>query len=285
MPSVGICAKTTSRRAVEAATKTGRSLLARGIGVLLDDDTSSSVRLEGARVVPRRELASEVDVLITFGGDGTLLSAARHAPSRVPVIGVNMGTLGFLTDISAGEYEEVLESVLSGSYGAEARSTLEVLVRGANGPLKYRVLNDAVLNKGALARIIQLTVHVGDQLLSAFRADGLIVSTPTGSTAYNLSAGGPIVHPTMRAVVITPICPHTLSNRPIVLPDNKPIEITLAQPNREIFLTLDGQEGIPLSGNEHITIRRARATVQMVQSPSKGYFAILRSKLKWGEGQ
>jgi len=285
MASVGICAKTPSRRAVEAATKTARSLLARGVGVALDDETATAVKLEGVRVVTRRELAHSNDVLITFGGDGTLLSAARHAPSHVPVIGVNMGTLGFLTDISAKEYQQVLDDVLSGSYRAEARSTLEVIVEGTNGALKYRVLNDAVLNKGALARIINYTVNVGGQLLSTFRADGLIVSTPTGSTAYNLSAGGPIVHPTMRAVVITPICPHTLTNRPIVLPDNKPIELRIAAPDRKIFLTLDGQEGIPLSGNERIVIRRSRSSVKMVLSPSKGYFAILRSKLKWGEGK
>jgi len=285
MASVGICAKTPSRRAVEAATKTARSLLARGVGVALDDETATAVKLEGVRVVTRRELAHSNDVLITFGGDGTLLSAARHAPSHVPVIGVNMGTLGFLTDISAKEYQQVLDDVLSGSYRAEERSTLEVIVEGTNGALKYRVLNDAVLNKGALARIINYTVNVGGQLLSTFRADGLIVSTPTGSTAYNLSAGGPIVHPTMRAVVITPICPHTLTNRPIVLPDNKPIELRIAAPDRKIFLTLDGQEGIPLSGNERIVIRRSRSSVKMVLSPSKGYFAILRSKLKWGEGK
>lgn len=285
MQRVGICAKITSRRAVDAATKTGLSLKARGIGVVIDADTSPAVRLSDVEIVARRDLASSVDVLITFGGDGTLLSAARHAPSHVPVIGVNMGTLGFLTDIRAKEYEEVLESVLSGDYEAETRSTLDVVVKGTNGQIKYRVLNDAVLNKGALARIINLTVNVGDQLLSTFRSDGLIVSTPTGSTAYNLSAGGPILHPSIRAVVITPICPHTLTHRPIVLPDNTPIEISLASPNREIFLTLDGQEGIPLEGNERIVIRRARATVQMVQSPSKGYFAVLRSKLKWGEGK
>lgn len=285
MASVGICAKTTSRRAVEAATTTGRSLLARGIGVVLDEDTAPALKLEGVRVVTRRELAPAVDVLITFGGDGTLLSAARHAPSHVPVIGVNMGTLGFLTDIGPNEYEKVLDDVLSGKYRAEARSTLEVRVEGSNGHLKYRVLNDAVLNKGALARIINFSVTVGGQLLSTFHADGLIVSTPTGSTAYNLSAGGPIVHPTMRAVVITPICPHTLTNRPIVLPDNKPIELTIASPDRKIFLTLDGQEGIPLSGNERIVIRRSRSSVKMVLSPSKAYFAILRSKLKWGEGK
>jgi NAD+ kinase len=285
MPSVGICAKVSSRRAVEAATSTGQSLLARGIGVALDDDTASALSLEGVSVVSRRDLASAVDILITFGGDGTLLSAARHAPSRVPVIGVNMGTLGFLTDIRASEYPQVLDDVLAGKYRAEARSTLDVFVNGANGQLRYRVLNDAVLNKGALARIINLEVHVGGQLLSTFRADGLIVSTPTGSTAYNLSAGGPIIHPTLRAVVITPICPHTLTNRPIVLPDNEPIELSMTSPDKKIFLTLDGQEGIPLAGNERIVIRRARSSVQMVLSPSKGYFAILRSKLKWGEGK
>jgi NAD+ kinase len=285
MPKVGICAKVSSRRAVEAAAGIGRSLLARGIGVVLDEDTARALHLEGVAIVSRQALAPEVDILITFGGDGTLLSAARHAPSRVPVIGVNMGTLGFLTDIRESEYAEVLDSVLAGNYRSEARGTLDVLVTGANGPLRYRVLNDVVLNKGALARIINIEVHVGGELLSTFRADGLIVSTPTGSTAYNLSAGGPIVHPTMRAVVITPICPHTLTNRPIVLPDNKPIELSMASPDRKIFLTLDGQEGIPLAGDERIVIRRARSTVQMVLSPSKGYFAILRSKLKWGEGK
>jgi NAD+ kinase len=148
----------------------------------------------------------------------------------------------------------------------------------------YRVLNDATINKSALARIIEMRVTVGGEFMSSFRADGLIVSTPTGSTAYNLSAGGPIIYPTMGAVVLTPICPHMLTNRPVVLPDSLEIEIGIATPNQEIFLTLDGQEGLPIAEHDTVCITKSPNPVTLIRTPNKSYFDVLRTKLKWGEG-
>jgi NAD+ kinase len=233
----------------------------------------------------KAELGSKSDLLITFGGDGTLLSVARHATDGVPILGVNMGTLGFLTEVAVEEFPEMLERVLTGDYTAEPRVTFDVVVRGPTRGTErtYRVLNDATINKSALARIVEMEVKVSGSLVSIFRADGLIVSTPTGSTAYNLSAGGPIIYPSMGAMVITPICPHMLTNRPIVLPDNLEVEIAIATERQEIFLTLDGQEGLPISEHDRVCVRKSGTRILFVQSPGKDYFQVLRKKLKWGE--
>jgi NAD+ kinase len=230
---------------------------------------------------------SRSDLLITFGGDGTLLSVARHAPEHVPIIGVNMGTLGFLTEIRVDEFPAVLDKVLAGEYNVEPRVAFEVSVSGTqrDSSVRYRVLNDCAINKSAVARIIEMRVSVAGLFVSTFRGDGLIIATPTGSTAYNLSAGGPIIYPTMSAVVLTPICPHMLTNRPLVLPDELDIEIRLTTPDaRDIFLSLDGQEGFEIGDSDAICIRKSEERVLLVQSPDKNYFDVLRNKLKWGEG-
>lgn len=285
MRTVGISAKVNSDPALELAASTAGELAGRGYAVSLDCETAEALGRDLAQCPPKPELAASSDILITFGGDGTLLSLARHAPAQVPIVGVNMGTLGFLTEIRAEDLEPVLEQVLGGKYAAEQRVTFDVLVSGDGRDSHHRVLNDAVINKGALARIIELSVEVGGEFVSTFRADGLIVSTPTGSTAYNLSAGGPIIYPTMGAVVITPICPHMLSNRPIVLPDSLPIDITLLSQTQEVFLTLDGQEGVAIEAGVTVTVKKSAHTVTLVQSPTRNYFDVLRSKLKWGEGR
>jgi NAD+ kinase len=196
-----------------------------------------------------------------------------------------MGTLGFLTEVRVEDFPEVLRQVLAGEYESEERGVLDVEVRGPGRDHRsYRVLNDATINKSAMARIIEMRVTVGGEFVSSFRADGLIVATPTGSTAYNLSAGGPIIYPTMNAVVLTPICPHMLTNRPVVLPDDLEIEIGIATPNQEIFLTLDGQEGLPVAQNDKICINKSPNPVTLIRTSRKSYFDVLRSKLKWGEG-
>lgn len=283
MHAIGICAKAVSAEAVEKAARTAAELRERGYQVLLEQETAAAIPGEAVGVT-KPELAAHSRLLITLGGDGTLLSVARHAPSHVPIIGVNMGTLGFLTEIRLEEFDDVLNRVLRGSYRADGRVTFDVSVGdGDSHEQRYRVLNDAVINKSALARIIQMRVMVSDMFVSNFRADGLIVATPTGSTAYNLSAGGPIIYPTMEAIVITPICPHMLTNRPIVLPDHLPIEIEILTAHQEVFLTLDGQEGFPLSEHQRVTIRKSHHKVRLVQSPEKSYFDVLRRKLKWGE--
>jgi len=285
MHRVGIAAKITSRRALDAAQRTSLELTGRGYEVHFDHSTGLALKQKNGTHYQKSDLASHSDLLITFGGDGTLLSVARHAPEGVPIIGVNMGTLGFLTEIRADEFTKVLDDVLAGTFKAEARVAFDVVVSGRQGAKSYRVLNDAVINKSALARIIEMRVSVGGRLVSTFRADGLIIATPTGSTAYNLSAGGPIIYPTMSAVVLTPICPHMLSNRPIVLPDEEEITVEIVTPRQEVFLTLDGQEGIAISEKDRVVIQKSAQRVNIVQSPNKNYFDVLRNKLKWGDGR
>jgi NAD+ kinase len=285
MQRIGISAKITSPAALDYASKVADDLRSRGLAVCFDDLTASAIRT-GAACFTKPELGRNADLLITFGGDGTLLSLARHAPAHVPILGVNMGTLGFLTEIRLEEFPRVLEHVLQGHFDVEPRVTFDVSVHGsAHDDRKYRVLNDATLNKGALARIMEVKVSVAGLFVSTFRGDGLIVSTPTGSTAYNLSAGGPIVYPTMHAVVITPICPHMLTNRPLVLPDELDIEIgiTNRSEDQDIYLTLDGQEGLQIDEDDRVCIRKSEHRVLLVQSPDKNYFDVLRQKLKWGE--
>ena len=281
--TVGIAAKVTSEPAIEYASRVAADLRKRGYDICLDFGTADKLNDRGP-CVSKADLGKRADLLITFGGDGTLLSVARYAPKGVPVIGVNMGTLGFLTEVRVEEFPSVLEAVLSGKFEAEDRVTFEVIVEGHQREKRtYRVLNDATINKSALARIVEMRVTVSGHFVSTFRAVGLIVSTPTGSTAYNLSAGGPIVYPTMGAVVITPICPHMLTNRPIVIPDTLDIEIGIVTQNQEIFLTLDGQEGLPIGERDRVCVRKSDQPVLLVQSPNKNYFDVLRNKLKWGE--
>jgi NAD+ kinase len=281
--TVGIAAKITSEEAIAYARRVADDLRKRGFEICLDFGTADKLNDRGP-CVSKADLGKRADLLITFGGDGTLLSVARSAPKGVPVLGVNMGTLGFLTEVAVEEFPAVLEMVLSGEYPADERVTFDVIVEGPQREKRtYRVLNDATINKSALARIVEMRVTVSEQFVSTFRADGLIISTPTGSTAYNLSAGGPIVYPTMGAIVITPICPHMLTNRPIVLPDTLEVEIGIVTQNQEIFLTLDGQEGLPVTEFDRIIVRKSEQTVLLVQSPRKNYFDVLRNKLKWGE--
>ena len=286
MRTIGIAAKVTSPAALEYASGVAAGLRERGLEVVFDEETAQ--QLNGAHQgAAKAELGKHCDLLITFGGDGTLLSVARHAPEHVPILGVNMGTLGFLTEVRVEEFPNVLERVLDGNYFVEPRVTFSVSVRGPgrDSSQRFRVLNDAAINKSAVARIIEMRVSVAGLFVSTFRGDGLIVATPTGSTAYNLSAGGPIIYPTMGAVVITPICPHMLTTRPIVLPDELDIEIGLNTPDsKDIYLTLDGQQGFEISERDRVCVRKSEERVLLVQSPDKNYFDVLRNKLKWGEG-
>ncbi len=287
MNNIGIAAKTTSRAALEYASSVAADLRRRGLNVCFDDVTAEALGGDSATSAARSSLGTRSDLLITFGGDGTLLSVARHAPDHVPILGVNMGTLGFLTEVRLEEFPAVLERVLAGDYVVEPRVTFDATVQGPKRAAnQYRVLNDVTINKSALARIIEMRVTVAGQFVSTFRGDGLVVSTPTGSTAYNLSAGGPIVYPTMGAVIITPICPHMLTNRPLVLPDELDIEIGIVSPSegQEIYVTLDGQEGTPITENDKVCVKKSDQRVLLIQSPDKNYFDVLRQKLKWGEG-
>ncbi len=234
--------------------------------------------------VEPEKLAGEVDLMLVLGGDGTMIATARMIADReVPVLGVNYGGLGYLAEFRIEELYSALESILSGNYRLDKRVMLEVELRRADTPpVPNRVLNDVVINKSALARIIEIETYLNRQYVNAFRADGLIVSTPTGSTAYNLSAGGPVIFPSMNAVVITPICPFTLSNRPIVVPDDAEIELLLKTDHEEVALTLDGQVGFPLKVADRVVIRKSRTTFNLIQPMNRNYFDVLRDKLRWG---
>lgn len=234
--------------------------------------------------VARGELARAVDLIVVLGGDGTMIATARMiGDTEVPVLGINYGSLGYLAEFRIEEMFTGLESILEGNFHLDVRVMLDVeLFRGSERLLQNRVLNDVVINKSALARIIEIEAHLNNQFVNSFRADGLIVSTPTGSTAYNLSAGGPVIYPSMNAMVVTPICPFTLSNRPIVVPDDALIELVLKTPEEEVALTLDGQVGFPLQVDDRALIRKSRTAFHLVQPTHRNYFDVLRDKLRWG---
>jgi NAD+ kinase len=225
-----------------------------------------------------------VDLLIVLGGDGTLLSMARAVGDLgVPLLGVNLGGLGFLTATTLEEMPAALEAVLVGRMVVDERMLLTVRVRRNGQPLcEYVALNDVVITKSAMSRIIDLAVAVEGQHATAYRADGLIISTPTGSTAYSLSAGGPILFPTMDGIVLTPICSHTLTNRPIVLPSHLRVEVTLLA-DQEVMATVDGQIGVNLRVRDTVEVVKAGGRVRLVRFPHKDFFSVLRTKLKWGE--
>ncbi len=257
-------------------------LQSRGIDVFMDQ--VSAERYPAAENVTRpEELASHVDVVAVFGGDGTFLYAARMvAAVGVPIMGVNLGSLGFLTEIKLEEMHNAFEGLIAGTYQVEERALLEVeVMREGRVLARYLALNDAVINKGALARIIEIEVTVNAQLVTLTRADGLIISTPTGSTAYSLSAGGPIVYPTLEAFLITPICPHTLTNRPVVVPDRDVLEVVLRR-GSGVMLTVDGQVGMPIVQGDALKVRKAAVSVRIVQPAGSTFFKLLREKLKWG---
>jgi len=234
--------------------------------------------------VESAQLAPQVDLILVLGGDGTMIATARMVGDHdIPVLGVNYGGLGYLAEFRIEELFTGLEAILSGNYRLDKRVMLTVeLHRGNELITKNRVLNDVVINKSALARIIEIEVYLNQQFVNSFRADGLIVSTPTGSTAYNLSAGGPVIFPSMNAVVITPICPFTLSNRPIVVPDDATIELILKTDQEDVSLTLDGQVGFPLNVGDKVVIHKSRTTFNLIQPTNRNYFDVLRDKLRWG---
>jgi NAD+ kinase len=230
-------------------------------------------------------IPSDVDFVVVLGGDGTLLGAARKvAKYEVPVLGVNLGGLGFLTEIPIKRIYPVVESMLGGRLEVESRLMLETKVlREGQEVCRFIVLNDVVINKGPLARIIDLDVFINDNFLTTFRADGLIISTPTGSTAYNLSAGGPVLYPTIESFILTPICPFTLTNRPIILPDSHVIRIRLTKESEEsVSLTFDGQLGFDFSPRDVVMVYKSEKKIKLIKSPDQSYFEILREKLMWG---
>ena len=278
---VAVVAKADSPEAGQAGLELGDWLTRRGLEVMLDEHL---VELAGLPAERRFKYDAPCDLIVVLGGDGTLLSVARSLGNGTPILGVNMGNLGFLTELNRAELYPALVRALAGKYSIEERALLAVELQRSDGPpLAYRALNDAVVAKTALSRIIELSLTVDGELVSRFRADGLIVSTPTGSTAYNLSAGGPIMQPRLPVMVLTPICPHSLSLRPIVVPDASRVEITLETQREEVYLTLDGQEGTTIGYGETASVTRDGRSVRLMRLSGRTYFDGLRGKLHWGE--
>ena len=284
---VGVVVKPDHAEALETACELSGWLESRGIELVGRPITGSdAVRQPGCDIeqIDAEQFSTDVDLVVVLGGDGTMIAAARLIGDHdVPVLGVNYGSLGYLTDFRIEEMFPTLETVLAGEFAIDRRVMLRAEHwRGGKKIAEGRVLNDVVINKAALARIIEIETRFNGLFINSFRADGLIVSTPTGSTAYNLSAGGPIVFPSMNAVVLTPICPFTLTNRPIVIPDTAEIELQLVNENEGVVLTLDGQIGHSLRAGDLVKIRKSRTTLNLLQPPNRNYFDVLRNKLKWG---
>ena len=262
-------------------------LEARGVQPVFETETAALAGVPAGRpTVSRDELPGACDLLVVLGGDGTLIGMAGRigrAGSNVPILGVNFGSLGFLTEITLPELFDALEATLEGRATIEPRAMLAArTVRNDTTFADHIVLNDIVITKGAMSRIIEISVTVGDSPVTRVRADGLIIASPTGSTAYNLAAGGPIVHPAVDAMLLTPIAPHTLTNRPVVIPFSSEVHLRPIMEGNEVFVTFDGQSGFPLQAGDLVSVRRAPRPLRIIKSAERSYFDLLREKLKWG---
>ncbi len=278
---VGLVTRYSSADALALSRRLERMLSRRGLTVLHDAESAAARGVDGG--VPRNQIARAVDLLVTLGGDGTLLSVARHPAPGVAILGIDIGTLGFLTSCGPDDCRALLDAAIEGTAFVEARRLLSVVVHEpGRPPRRYRVVNDAVVSKSALSRIATIRVEVEGKIVSRYRGDGIIVGTPTGSTAYNLSAGGPILEPTMPAIVLSPICPHTLTLRPLVLPDSVRLDLAVENEPADVYLTLDGQEGFPVGASTCIAIARARERVGLIRASDHSFFDVLAGKLSFG---
>lgn len=259
-------------------------LRARNIDVILD--TTSAALLEEKGGLQKTQLAQKADVLLVLGGDGTMLNAARLAGERgIPILGVNMGGLGFLTEVRLEHLYPSLERVFANDFVLDERLMLKTHVhRHGETVAQGIVLNDVVVSKGTLARMIELQISIHGQFVTNLRGDGLIISTPTGSTAYSLSAGGPILEPAVHSLILTPICPHTLTHRPLIVPDNVEVDVTLTSKDEGAMATLDGQVGIALTQGDTVVLSVAELRTRLIRFPESTYYNVLREKLKWGDG-
>jgi NAD+ kinase len=280
--TVGIVSKPNSAAAANIVPALMEWLRGRGMAIRIDEQTALYAGVPG---IPRDEVPEGCDLVIVLGGDGTLLAAARAIGRReTPLFPVNVGSLGFLTAITIDELYPELERAFRGEHRIAKRKLLATeVVRGGQVVAAYEALNDAVLTKAAIARMIDLDAHVDEQFVCAYKADGLIVSTPTGSTAYSLSAGGPIIFPSVPAICITPICPHMLTNRPVLVPETSVIRIISRTPGESVFLTIDGQVGNPIREGDTLVCRSSDYALLLVRPPHMMFFDVLRQKLKWGE--
>ena len=281
MKKVGVFIKKNNVEGFELAGKLRLWLEERDIETFFESDAAKALGLE--KSYAKVDIPDLSDLVIVLGGDGTLISVARVVgPSSVPVLGVNLGSLGFLTEITEEELFPMLEKILKGEYTLEERMMLSASIyRQDERIAHYSALNDVVINKGAIARIIDLETTINDQYLTLYRVDGLIIATPTGSTGYSLAAAGPIAYPSLQAMIITPICPFTLNNRPIMIPDDSLVDVTIKTENVEHLLTLDGQVTFALKAGDVVKIRKAEYSTKLIKSPYRDYYEVLRTKLKW----
>ena len=282
--TIGIFSKPNSNQAETLVPELLLWLEKRGIGARLDRETAGYSGSD-RHGLDRSEVPEHCDLAVVLGGDGTLLSAARAVGNRaIPLLAVNLGGLGFLTSISTQDLFPELERALAGDHHLTRRKMLRVCLKRKNQIIaEYQALNDVVIAKSTIARIVDLEAWAGESFICAYKADGLIISTPTGSTAYSLSAGGPIVFPTVDAFCLTPICPHTLTNRPLIVPSRMPIRIVSRAMHEDAYLTVDGQVGNPLDGGDVVECATSDFDVLLIQPPDKTFFDVLRQKLKWGE--
>ena len=280
---IGIVTKTTSPHADEVMRKLVPWLTGRGVKVRMQEDYRG-LSDEESIAVPRDHVPDGVDMVLVLGGDGTLLSVARLLEgTNQPILGINLGSLGFLTELGLEDIFGSLKRVLEGEYTIEPRIRLEASLHREGEQIGYYlVLNDVVINKGALARIIDLETYVDDQKVTNYQADGLIISTPTGSTAYSLAAGGPIIEPTLDVFLISPICPHTLTNRPLVISGKSSVELCLLSDSGAVFLTLDGQEGTRLNQGDCVRVRVSDKKVNLIRTGVRNFYDVLSTKLHWG---
>lgn len=281
---IGIIANVEKEGAAEHTARLKGWAVKRGLEVYLEKGIAAKIGEEGG--LERRDLAPRVDMMVVFGGDGTLLMAARSLREYdVPILGVNLGSFGYLTVVNLDEMFGSLEMILKGEYRIENRMMLDALVsRGKEFISEYTILNDVVINQGNLCRLVELETFVDDRYLTTFKADGLIISTPTGSTAYSLSAGGPIVFPQLGSIIINPICPHTLTNRPVILPGTVMIKVASWTEKGGATLTLDGQISFVMDRGDIVTVKKSKYCTKLIVSPHRDYLEILRSKLGWGGG-
>jgi NAD+ kinase len=282
MKNIQIVCRRNNEDAVRIA-KTIVDSFGRECDIFIDDVTAEAMHYD--KTFEREHVGEDTELIIVLGGDGTLLSASRHLKGKeVPILGVNLGGLGFLTEISVEELPSILEKVLKGDFDVSKRIMLLVTVkRRKDYVFEFSILNDAVITKDALARIIDIETFVNEEYLTTYKGDGLIFSTPTGSTGYSLAAGGPLIYPSLTNIIVTPICPHMLTNRPIILPEGVTARAVLASREEKVLLTIDGQIGFPLEYGDEVIVKKSPYNASLVKSSSKGYFEILRTKLKWGE--
>jgi len=282
MKKIGIICKPERKEPQEILLQLLPFLKQKGCEVFVDAETAAALNITG---FSRKEIPGLVDVVLVLGGDGTMLNVSRLvAEEGIPILGINLGSLGFLTEVNRDEIFNAVDTMLNGGCVIEERLMLSASIqRNGKKISEYIVLNDVVINKGALARIIDLETNINGSYITTFKADGLIISTPTGSTAYSLSAGGPILYPTLGSIVLTPICSHTLTNRPIVLPDDFNIEIIIKSLSEDVFLTLDGQVGFSLRIDDVIEVNKSDFKAKLLVPAERDYFKVLRTKLLWGE--